>query len=114
MTEVICRNHSAARIVGFRKTKRAPRQRLTARHPDSEVTSMAYPRAKATLPPENTRALLASLDVSPCAACSADIHAEDIPAARLTADPAHCPSCHLNMPTRLAMGIAALKKREVA
>lgn len=56
-------------------------------------------------------ALLASLEAVPCAVCANDIAAGS-PAERTVSDPGHCDSCHLNWPTRIAIGDSELEKRE--
>ena len=63
-------------------------------------------------PLEEVRAaLLASLEAVPCAVCANDIVA-GVSAKRAEDDPAHCDSCHLNWPTRVAIGDGALEKRQ--
>lgn len=56
-------------------------------------------------------ALLASLEVVPCAVCANDI-AAGVSAKRAEDDPAHCDCCHLNWPTRIEIGDGALEKRQ--
>jgi hypothetical protein len=63
-------------------------------------------------PPEELRAaLLASLEVVPCAVCANDI-AAGISAERAESDSAHCDCCDLNWPTRIEIGNSVLEKRQ--
>lgn len=54
-------------------------------------------------------ALVASLELVPCAACSCDIGAAELPMERAFNDPP-CECCHMNWPTRIEIGSGMLNR----
>jgi hypothetical protein len=88
-------------------------QRRTKIRPSTPVTSSATMKGcRLYLQPDEIRtALLASLEVEPCAVCACDL-AAGISAERAESDPAHCDSCDLNWPTRIGIGNGVLETRQ--